>query len=96
MSVENFRTFVVHSRNQFLGGFDVDRLCPIFLSSIERTFLFICQTQSAFVNETSSNVSEKTVVIKSLATKTETREAGSANTDAYETSRPPISASRAS
>ena len=33
------------SRNQILGGFDEDRLCPIFLGSIERTFLFIRQTQ---------------------------------------------------
>ena len=45
MSFENFRTFVSHSRNQILGGFDKDRLCPIFLGSIERTFLFIRQTQ---------------------------------------------------
>ena len=45
MSDKNFRTIVIHSRNQILGGFDVDRLCPIFLSSIERTFLFIRQTQ---------------------------------------------------
>ena len=45
MSVENFRTFVIHSRNQTLGGFDEDRLCPIFLGSIERNFLFIRQTQ---------------------------------------------------
>ena len=45
MSVKNFRTFVIHSRNQILGNFDVDKLCPIFLSSIERTFLFIRQTQ---------------------------------------------------
>ena len=28
-----------------LGSFNVDRLCTIFLSSIERTFLFIRQTQ---------------------------------------------------
>ena len=28
-----------------ISRFDVDRLCPIFLSSIERTFLFIRQTQ---------------------------------------------------
>ena len=25
MSVENFRAFAIHSRNQVLGGFDVDR-----------------------------------------------------------------------
>ena len=45
MSVKSFRTFVIHSRNQILGGFDVDRLCPFFLSSTEGTFLFIRQTQ---------------------------------------------------
>ena len=45
MSVKKFRTFVIHSKNQILGSFDVDRLFPIFLSSIERTFLFIRQTQ---------------------------------------------------
>ena len=45
MSGKNFRTFVIHSRNQIVGGFGEDRLCPIFLSSIERTFLFTCQTQ---------------------------------------------------
>ena len=45
-AVTNFRTFVIYSRNQMLGGFEVDRLCPIFLSSIESTLLFIRQTQS--------------------------------------------------
>ena len=45
MSVKNFRTCVILSSNQILGGFDVDRLCPIFLSSIGRTFLFFRQTQ---------------------------------------------------
>ena len=45
MSVEPFRTIVIHSGNQILGGFDEDRLYPLFLGSIERTFLFIRQTQ---------------------------------------------------
>ena len=45
MSVKNFRTFIIHSRNQIVGGFDVDRLCHFFLSSIEWTILFFRQTQ---------------------------------------------------
>ena len=99
MSVKNLRTFVIHSRNQILGGFDVDRLCPIFLSSIERTmcsFVKLNPLSSAFVNETYSNVSKKIVVRKSLAPKAEARKAGSANNDADETPRPAISAGRAS
>ena len=75
-----------------MAGFDVDRLCPIFLSSIGRTFLFNRQTQqfsSAFVNKKSSNVSEKIVFRKSLAPKAGARKAGSANIDADETPRPP-------
>ena len=80
-----------------LGGFDVDRLCPIFPGSIERTLLFIRRTlPSAFVNETSSNVSERIVVRKSLAPKAEAKRAGSAKNDADDTPRPPISAGRAS
>ena len=43
MSYKIFR--LVHSRYQTLGDFDVDRF-SIFLRSIERNFLFICQTQS--------------------------------------------------
>ena len=43
---KNFRTFVIHSRNQILGGFDVDKLCPKFLGSSERNFPFNRQTQS--------------------------------------------------
>ena len=46
MSGKNFKTFVIHSRKQILGGFDVDKLSPIFLRSVEMTFLFIRQTQS--------------------------------------------------
>ena len=38
---KNFQTFVIRSRNQIMGGFDVDRLVSIFFGSIERTFLFI-------------------------------------------------------
>ena len=38
---ENFRTFVIHSGNQMMGSFDVEKLSPIFLRSIERTFMFI-------------------------------------------------------
>ena len=82
-----------------MGGFDVDRLCSVFLSSIEGTFLFTRQTQpllKRLVNETSSNVSEKIVVKKSLAQKAEARKQGSANNDADETPRPHISADRAS
>ena len=93
MSVKNFRTFVIQSRNQILGGFDVDRLCPVFLGSIERTFLFIRQTQpflKRFCERTSSNVSEKNVVRKSLAPKTEAKMAGSANNDAEEPISPII------
>ena len=41
------------------------------------------------MNETSSNVSEKNVVRKSLAPKAEAKKAGSANNDADETPRPP-------
>ena len=37
MSVEDFRMFVIQSRNQNLAGFDVDRLGPNFLNSAERT-----------------------------------------------------------
>ena len=65
MSVKNFRTFVIHSRNQILGGFDEDRLyldeCPIFLGSIERSscsFVKLNYFSSAFVNETSSKFRE--------------------------------------
>ena len=81
-----------------MGGFDVDRLCPILLRSIERTFLFIRQTQplsKRFCKETSSNISEKIIVRKSLAPKADAKKAESANNDADETPRPPISADKA-
>ena len=73
MSVENFRTFVIHSRNQILGGFDEDRLCSIFLGSIERTFLFIRQTQPFLKRFCKRNIFEKIVARKSLAHKAEAR-----------------------
>ena len=60
------------------------------------SFVNLNHFSSAFVNETSSNVSEKIVVRKSLAPQAETKTAGSANNDADDTSRPPISAGRAS
>ena len=50
---------------------------------------------SALVNETSSKDSEKKVEKKSLAPKAEVKNAGSANNDADETPRPPISAGKA-
>ena len=56
------------------------------------SFVKLNYFSSAFVNETSSNVSEKIVVRKSLAPKAEAKNAGSANNDADETPRPPISA----
>ena len=82
-----------------MGGFDKDGLCPIFLGSIERTFLFIRQTQpflKRFCKWNTLNVSEKIVVRKSLAPKAEAKKAGSANNDADDTPRPPISAGIAS
>ena len=101
MSVKNFQALVIYSssRNQILNGFDVDWLCPSFQGSIERIFLFIRQTHhfsSALVNETSSIVSEKIFVRKSLASKAAAEKAESDNNDADETPRPPISADRAS
>ena len=48
------------------------------------------------VIETSSNVSEKIVVRKSLAPKAEAKKVGNANNDADDTPRPPISAGRTS
>ena len=74
--VENFRTFVIHSRNQKLGGFDEDRLCPIFWvpsREFSCSFVKLNHFSSAFVNETSSKVSEKIVVRKSLAPKAEAK-----------------------
>ena len=95
---KNFRTFVNHSRNQILSGFDVDRLCPVFLGLIERIFLFICKFQPLFkrFKKAFSNVSEKIVVRKALAPKVEAKKSGSANNDANEIPTPPISTSRAS
>ena len=55
------------------------------------SFVKLYNFSSAFVNESSSNVSEKIDVRKSLATKAEARKAESANNDADETPRPPIS-----
>ena len=52
------------------------------------SFVKLYQFWSAFVNGTSSNVSEKIVVRKSLAPKVEVKKAGSANNDADETPRP--------
>ena len=60
------------------------------------SFVKLNYFSSTFLNETSSNVSEKIVVRKSLAPKAEARKAGSANNDADQTPRPPISAGRAS
>ena len=60
------------------------------------SFVKLNHFSSAFVNETTSNVSEKIVVRKSLAPKAEAKNAGSANNDEDDTPRPPISAGRAS
>ena len=60
------------------------------------SFVGLNHFQSAFVNETSSNVSEKIVVRKSLAPKAEAKKPGSAENDEDKTPRPPISAGRAS
>ena len=60
------------------------------------SFVKLNHFSSNFVNETSSNVSDKIVVRKSLAPKAEVRKPGSANNDADETPRPLISAGRAS
>ena len=43
MSIKNFRAFVIHSRNQLLGGIAVEMLDAYVLGPIERTFLFIRQ-----------------------------------------------------
>ena len=99
MSVENFRTFVIHSRNQVRGGFDVDRLCPFLLSSIYKNFLFIRQTQPFLKRFCKRNFFEcfrENRLRKSLAPEAEVRKDGSANNDANETPRLPISAGRAS
>ena len=39
MSVENFRTFFIHSRKLMMDGLDVDRLGQFFLGSTERTLV---------------------------------------------------------
>ena len=85
----------MQSRNQILGGSDVDSLGSIFLSSIVTTFLNIRQTQQflkRFVNE----ISGKIVVRKSLAPQANAKKAESADYDGDQTRRPPISAIRAS
>ena len=60
------------------------------------SFVKLNHFSRGFVNETSSNVSKKIVVTKSLAPKVDARKVGSADYDADETPRPPISAGRAS
>ena len=98
MSGKTSQTFVIPSRNKIMGGLDVDRLCPFFLGSIggrSGSFVKLNLFSSAYVNETSLNLSDKIVLRKSFAPKTEAKKAGSANNDADETRRP-ISASRAS
>ena len=52
------------------------------------SFVKLYHFSSTFVNQTSSNVSKKVVVRKSLAPKAEVKKAGSANNDADETPRP--------
>ena len=42
MSVETFRTIVIQSKNQILGGFGVDRLGSIFRGSICERNIFEC------------------------------------------------------
>ena len=90
MSVENFQTCVIHSRNQFLGGFDEVRLCQFFWvpsRGLSCSLVKLNHFSSAFVNETSSNVSEKIVVRKSLAPKNKTKKAVSADKDSDDTPR---------
>ena len=53
------------------------------------SFVKLNHFSSAFVNETSSNVSEKIFVRKSLALKAEAKKAGSGNNDADDTPKPP-------
>ena len=85
MSGKTSQTFVIPSRNQIMGGLDVDRLCPFFLGSIggrSSSFVKLKLFSSALANETSLNFAEKIVVRTSLEPKTEAKKAGSANNDA--------------
>ena len=91
ISVENFRTIVIHSRNEILGGYDIDRLGPLFLGFVERIFCsFVKRSRFSndFVNKSSSKSNHP------LATKTEAKKAGSANFDADKTPRPLIASER--
>ena len=63
-----------------MGGFD-RQVVSNFSGVYREEFPIQSSNPSAFVNETSSNVSEKIVVRKSLAQKTVAIKAGSANND---------------
>ena len=58
MSGKNIRTFVILSRNQILGGFDVEMLSTIFRGSIGRTFLIIHQSQPFLERFSEPNIFE--------------------------------------
>ena len=69
--------YKLDSTNWFHTRSDVDRLCPIFPGSIERTFLFIRQTQPFLKRFCKRNIFEciRIVVRKSLAPKAEAKKA---------------------
>ena len=80
-------------------GFRIDRLDPSFLGSIERTFLFICQTHPFLKRFIEKNIFEgfrKNGREKVTRAKAEAKTAATANNDGDKTTRPPISAGRAS